>query len=229
MDKNEILDKVNNISGAFKVLENNINNISKKIDDVNKVYYKLDFNSSIDINDTKSYLKFQITVLQNERNYYENIKKYIFERFTKDIYFILESIIMVLSSIENLNIKSQEINNLLKGVSKIKNYKNISKKQPDITIINEMINSIIHNLSIINEFTNLFNTYIINTTKRNLLKNYHCNNLKTNLEVKKNHISLEYQKYVNKINELIEYFSKCTNELNEQMKHQNIQKFFNNI
>ena len=75
MDKNEILDKVSDISGAFKILENNINNISKKIDDVNKVYYKLDFNSSIDINDTKSYLKFQITVLQNERNYYENIKQ----------------------------------------------------------------------------------------------------------------------------------------------------------
>lgn len=229
MDKNGILSKVNDICSVFKILENNINNISKKIDDVNKVYYKLDFNSSIDINDTKSYLKFQITVLQNEKNYYVNIKKYIFERFTKDIYFILESIIMVLSSIENLNITTQEIKNLLKSVSKIKNYKNISKKNIDIATINDMINSIIHNLNIIDDFTKLFNTYIINTTKRNSLKNYHCNNLKTNLEVKKNHITLEYQKYVNKMNELIEYFTKCTNQLNEQMKHQNIQKFFNNI
>ena len=229
MDKNEILNKVNDISNVFKSLENNINNISRKIDDVNKIYYKLDFNSSIDINDTKSYLKFQIIILQNEKNYYENLKKYIFERFSKDIYFILESIIMVLSSIENLNIKSPEINNLLKNVSKIKNYKNISKKQIDIITINEMINSIINNLNIIEDFIKFFNNYIINTSKRNSLKNYHCNNLKTNLEAKKNHIKLEHQKYVNKINELIQYFSKCTNELNEQLKYQNIQKFFNNI
>ena len=59
-------------------------------------------------------------------------------------------------------------------------------------------------------------------------RNYHCNNLKTNLEVKRNHIIIEHKKYTNKLNELIEYFYKCCHELKEQLKHQNLQKFFNN-
>ena len=92
----------------------------------------------------------------------------------------------------------------------------------------ELINSTLHNLELINEFVKLFDVYIKDTITKHKRENFHLNNFKANLEHKKNHIVLEYEKFSNKIEELVEYFLAYATELSKQLEHQKILDFFVN-
>lgn len=223
--KNEIINNVSEICEIVDKLDVNINKIDRKISDITRLFYKLSYNSSLQSGDTNSYLKFQIDQLKNEKKYFSNIKKDIKEKFVSDIYIIAESILMLLSSIETIKIdQEEEKNNILKKINSLKNY----KSKMETSSILELINSTIHNLELIKEFVIIFEKYIKETTEKNMRENYHFNNFKTNLENKKDHIMLEYNKYYHKLNELIDYFVKYTCELDEQLKHQKILDFFVN-
>ena len=80
------------------------------------------------------------------------------------------------------------------------------------------------NLALIKEFVNVFEKFIADTTENNKKENIHCNNFKVNLESKM-HILLEYNKFYNKLEELISYFVKCTDELKNQLKNQKLLSF----
>ena len=220
--KNEFSNNVNQICTSIDILESNIDKIQKKIDDITKLFYKLSYNASIEMEDTNSYLKFQIELLNIENNYYSNIKKSIKSKFVSEMYNLSESILMLLSSIENINIdQNEEKTNILKKINPLKTLKN----ELETSSIIEIVNSTLSNLELIQEFVDVFENYITEVITRNKKENIHCNNFKVNLENKKELIKLEYRKFYSKLEELILYFLKCTNELREEMKHQQLLHF----
>ena len=224
MSKNETISNVSQICESFDQLDNNVDKIEKKIEDITKIYYKLS-NSSLEMGDTNSYLKFQIELLNVEKNYYSNIKKHIKSKFLKDLYTISESILMLLGSIDNIKIENvDEKNNILKKINNLKR----NKSKFETSEILELMNSTIHNLELVNEFSIIFDKYIKETIERNNKENFHCNNFKVNLENKKDHIVLEYKKFNHKIDELISYFLSLCDELSNQLKHQKILDFLVN-
>ena len=224
MSKNESISNVSQICDSIDQLDNNVDKIEKKIEDITKIYYKLS-NSSLEMGDTNSYLKFQIELLNVEKNYYSNIKKQIKTKFLKDLYTISESILMLLGSIDNIKIENiEEKNNILKKINNLKR----NKSKFETSEILELMNSTIHNLELVNEFASIFDKYIKETIEKNNKENYHCNNFKVNLENKKDHIILEYNKFNHKLDELISYFLSLCNELSSQLKHQKILDFLVN-
>lgn len=87
-------------------------------------FYQLSYNSSIPSSDTNSYLKFQIEQLENEKSYFTNIKRSLKEKLVTDIYTISESILMLLSSIENIKIDQEaEKKSILKKTFALKKFK----------------------------------------------------------------------------------------------------------
>ena len=67
--------------------------------------------------------------------------------------------------------------------------------------------------------------FIKDTIKQNIRENLHCNNFKVTLENKQQHIILEYQKFNNKLEELVEYFLNCTTQVSEQLENQKLLDF----
>lgn len=220
--KNEINSNINSICSCFDKLGDNIEKINRKIDEISTAFFKYSYNMSLQENQTNSYLKFQIELLKNERSYYKKVKNNLKEKLVKDIYTIAESIIMLLGSIENIHIdRVEEKTAILKRVNSLKNY----NSKIETSEILELVNSTLHNLELIDVFVKVFDTFIKETIKQNKRDNLHCNNFKVTLENKQQHIILEYQKFNNKLEELVEYFLNCTTQVSEQLEHQKLLDF----
>lgn len=220
--KNMISNNINIICSCFDNLDSNIEKINVKVNNISDVFFKLSYNMSDQATETNSYLKFQIELLNNEKKYYQTMKSSLKEKFIKDLYIIAESIIMLLGSIENIHVeKSQDKKNLLKKVNYLKKY----NSKLETSEVLELVNSTIYNLELIEKFIKIFDNYIQETITNNKRENLHCNNFRINLENKKQYINLEYNKYFTKLEELVEYFLECSQELNEQLNHQKLLDF----
>lgn len=221
-NKNKILTTVTQICHVLDLLKNNMDKVNQKISDISTVCYKMNFNTSLQMNETYDYLKFQINLLKNEKDYYYNINDKIKQKFITDIYKISESILMLLCSIENIKLENnKEKENIIKRISSLKKY----KKDMENSEILEIINSTLSNLDLTKEFIDVFEKYITETIAKNKRENLHFNTFKINLDKQKEHILLEYKQFNNKIDELLMYFLNLTEELEKQLKQQKLLEF----
>ena len=101
-------------------------------------------------------------------------------------------------------------------------------KQINYGKLTEIINSTITNLKLINDFNELFSSYIEKTQSKNKTLNLHCNTFEINIVNKKNTILLEYNKYMDKFNKLLEYFKECLTAVNDQIDTSKLLDFFLN-
>ena len=223
MDFNNILENTELIINNLNNLDGNINKIKKKIGLINKIYNKLEKNNVLSIN-KNTYLLFQTQFLKNEHMYYSNIYKMIVEKFAFELYDISEYICIILVSLNKL-----EINNLNSKQSILNRMIHINKvKQINYGKLTEIINSTISNLKLINEFNALFDSFVNKTKKENNTLNIHCDNYEINITNKKNLVLLEYNKYMEKFNKLIEYFKKCLIAIINQIDNSELLNFFLN-
>lgn len=221
INKDDIIIKFNKIVSSIENLSNSINNINIKIVEINKIYMRFEFNKTLELKKTNSYLKLQVDLLNNEKKYYSVIKEIILNKILNDIYDISQNTILILLSLNNINIeKKEDIKNILDKIEKIKKFKIV-----DCNNILELLNKTLKNLNLINDFLNLMSLYInevLNESKKN---NIHTNNFKISLINKKNHLQIEYIKYCDQLKELIDYFLKCSDSINIILKKQNLFNF----
>ena len=222
--QNNLSNNVTQICESFNMLKSNIDKIDRKIEDISALFYKLSYNATLESSDTNSFLKFQIQLLNIEKNYYSSLRKNIKSKFVSEIYEMSEQILMVLSSIDNIKMDlNREKEEIMRRVCHLKKTNDIETGS-----IIETVNGTINNLELIKEFVNIFEKFINDTIDKNKKDNIHCNNFKVNLENKKDHIILEYNKFNHKLDELISYFLSLCDELSNQLKHQKILDFLVN-
>ena len=183
-----------------------------------------EYNKNLNLNQTNTYLKFQVNLLNNEKMYYSNIKKFFIRKFTNDLYNILDHVIIILVSMNDLDIGfKDEKKKLFKQILRFSKIRDMNKAK-----VIELINVTINNVKIIKNFTNLFEKYIENNVKTNKANNIHSKLLKINLINKKKHYDLEYNTYLEQLIELINYFDDYSKSINKQQENQDILKFFIN-
>ena len=223
MDYNNMLSNTELIIDNLTNLDVSINKIKKKINMINKVYNKLEKNKILTI-DKNSYLIFQTQFLKNEYLYYSNIYNISIEKFAFELYDISEYITLILISLDKLEIEHiNEKSNILNKMIHVKKVKQINYGK-----LTEIINSTITNLKLINDFNELFNSYIEKTQSKNKTLNLHCNTFEINIVNKKNTILLEYNKYMDKFNKLLVYFKECLTAVNDQIDNSKLLDFFLN-
>ena len=218
MDEN-ISSKIGQIFSMIEKLRANIEKIQRKIIDINKVIHKFKQNKLL--NENNSYLTFQIKLLTNEKTYYENMKNIILEKLFGDMLHIYEKILMLLTSLENLDIEhEEEKNNIINRIQTFKREETI-----ECSGAMSLASATVCNLQLINRFVEIFTNYISRLEKESNIDNIHCNNLTTNLVNRKNHIHLEYSKFRDQLDELISYFLKCSNYVTSQLDKQELINF----
>jgi hypothetical protein len=224
LDSNDINTKVTSIFNIIELLDKNIEKIHQKISDIRKIYMRFEFNKNLPFKKTNSYLKFQIDLLINEKKYFKNIKNNILEKISKDIYDVAEYSLLVLLSIDDIDIgKNIEKIQIIKKIIKIRK-SNTHESDKIITLIHSTLN----NLNLINDFINLIDDYTNEIIINHKNNNIHSNNFKITLKYKQNSIISEYVKYTSQIKELIDYFYNLTNSINSQINNQDILKFIVN-
>lgn len=208
----DLEESIKTIFSTVNNLEGTVERINKKIINVKQVIQKFENNKNLSLDQTNSYLTFQINLLSNEKNYYSSLKNIILDKLYNEILEIYNYVTMILTSIENLEIEHQEDkHNIIKKII-------IYTKEDTIDCghMLMLINITINNIGLIKSFVDLFEDYIQKTFKQAEEDNIHCNNFSSILENKKNHIFLEYQKYNTQLEELIKYFVDCTNYIEKQ-------------
>lgn len=225
LDSNDITTKLDKIFNTIQSLDKKIELIQKKNIEINKVYMRFEFNKTLSLNKTNSFLKFQIDLLNTEKKYYKSIKSKILNKLTKEINEISEFSLLILMSLRDLNIEDKEATKEI-----IKKAEKITKlgTNTNVNKILALINSTVKNLKLINDFLILLQNYLNKITDETKTKNIHSNNLRISLQNKKNHILVEYNKYCEQLKELIEYFLVCSNTISKQLDNQELFKFFVN-
>ncbi len=220
----DIITKTNFIMNVVNKLELKIEEIEKKITEINHIYIQYEFNKNLKLSQPNSYLKLQVDFLFNEKKYFRNIKKYFVKKFVEELYGISDYIILILISLDDLDIGYvDQKNNIMNKIIKVINQTDMNSSK-----ISELVNSILNNLKLSYESIKLFKKFILVSCYKNKKKNIHSKNLKINLMNKKNHLDLETKKYTEQMTILIDYFYDFSKSIGNQLENQNLLHFFVN-
>ena len=219
-----ISNKTSYIMKVLNKIDLKIEEIEKKITEINHIYIQYEFNKNLKLEQPLSYLKFQVDFLYNEKKYFFNIKKYFTKKFVDELYGISDFIILILISLEDLDIGyTEEKKNIMNKIIKVVNQKVINSSK-----ITELVNSINYNLKLSYDSIKLFEKFILTSHNQNRKKNIHSKNLKINLMNRKNHIELETKKYSEQLEILINYFYEFSTSIEMQLDKQKLLHFFIN-
>lgn len=222
IDSEDINAKLTKIMKTIELLDNTTEKIQQKIAEINEIYMRFEFNKTLALKKTNSFLKFQVKLLQNEKNYYSNVRNIILNKLSSEIFDIAEFSLLILISLNDINIENEIAKkNIMDKIVKIKKYKNITTSK-----IIELINSALKNLNLISEFLELIQKFIVQIQKETEQKNIHSKNFRISIMNRKNHILLEYTKHCEQMKEVIEYFLGCSNSITSQLEKQELFKFF---
>ena len=222
MNYEEISNNNNIIIKNLSYLEQTINNINKKNLQLNSIYRKIENNKILICNPQQSYLNFQLKILKNEANYYRNIYNFIINKYYYELYELSENIIIILISLNKLEIDSKENKqNIFNKLITIKKEQIINYGK-----IIELVNITINNIKLVNEFLLIFSSYLESLIKSNTKDNIHNNSFELTIENKKCTITIQYNNICNKLNKIIKYFMDCSNSIYNQIKTSSYLLFF---
>ena len=148
MDYQNLLEKTAIIITNLNSLNKNISKIKKKIVYINNIYSKLQNNKLLkfdNLNNTN--LLFQCSILKNEQHYYQNMYSLILKHYSDEIYELSEYIVLILLSLNKLDIDNVEAKNFI--FSKIIQLKKINNI--NYGILTNIINTTINNLKLLDE------------------------------------------------------------------------------
>ena len=204
---------VENIFRVVEQLKSSAERVQNKIVEINKKIHKFNQNALLDADNL--YLSFQISLLVNEKTYYSEVGRLIEEKLYNDLVRIHEKILMLITSLETLDIDhDEEKNNIMQGVRKTQTAGAVTCAE----VIN-LVSCSLSNLELVKRFTELFNVYIERLETERRQENIHCANLTLTLNMKKKHIEIEHEKYQEQLNDLIAYFVACTDSIARQLEH----------
>ena len=217
-------EKTTKIIENIETLNSKVSMIKKKIFTISDVNHKLSKNKMLK-QDENNNLSFQSVMLKNELSYYSNIYNFTKSKYFKELSELSEYISIILVTLNKLEIGNVEKKKDI--FNKIIYTKISSKETPSVLI--DLNNKITNNLRLIDKFIKLFEHYIKELKAQNSNKNLHSNNFEININYKKEIVSIEYNKYCNKLIKTIDYFFECTNNTINQLDSSNLLNFFLNL
>lgn len=222
LDNDAIHSKMNEIDNNIQKLEAFHDSITKKESDIKRLSSKLKNKNFFDLKDSVANLGFQKSIIKNEKNYSKELKRIFIEKIYNELYLLAESILMFVSSIDSIEFDDSNKNTIQKKISKIKpvSYENLNIKN-----LFHLINCISNNMNLIKQVIVLFNKYITDTQKTIQENNFHCKTFSTNLLNQNNHITVEYNKYGNQLNKIVEYYHEFSKYIEHQVVNHKILEF----
>ena len=146
----------------------------------------------------------------------------ILKHYSDEIYELSEYIVLILLSLNKLDIDNVEAKNII--FSKIIQLKKINNI--NYGILTNIINTTINNLKLLDELLSLFGKYIDKVKKHYKKDNVHNTNFELNIQHKYDNILNEYNRYSNKLNNLIDYYNTSTNSIIQQIDNSQLLSFF---
>ena len=168
----------------------------------------------------KEQLKFQSSLLDNEKHYLSGLKKVFINKFSGDLYGLSAAISMLATSITMLEIAGDDKAEALKKVITVKRVQEVNFK----TML-PVVQAICQNLEFIKTYLTSFDTHISSIHQKLKTENYHCHNVESHITHKRQQISLEYDRYALTLNLHMDYYNRLSHNIATQMAHMNLLTF----
>jgi hypothetical protein len=191
--------------------------ISSKKNKIKTVIEEISKNKKLYFKEHVDNLNFQIELLNNETHYLKNIAYAFINKYLNDLIVNGQHIIFLLTSLLNYNINENK-NEILSKIKKIDITIDTTKSLADIlTQIEIVISNTNNNITLINEFNKEYDEFIFKLTNKFSNENLHCSNLSTSYTFKKKQFDLEYDKNIETLSNIHDYFKTLSNSLNDQI------------
>jgi len=225
LNKDEVMTTINKLNVNVKKVDEVMFRIIKKSREIYNLYVNFEQKKYLSLGDSIGNLKFQLQIIMNEKQYLHNMKKIFLEKVYQDIYGLAENIIMVVSSLDDINLEYQKnINkdNIMKQIIPIKK---IDIKTFDLKNMVQLVSSIVHNLDLIKIILDMFQNFISNTVKKMKTENFHCRNLGDSLQNQRNHLIIEYNNNCQSLQQLLNYYLDLSKYMSTQVQNHRLTDF----
>ena len=194
-----------------------IESISSKKNKIKTVIEEISKNKKLYFKEHVDNLNFQIELLNNESHYLKNVAYAFINKYLNDLIVNGQHIIFLLTSLLNYNINENK-NEIFSKIKKIDITIDNTKSLADIlTQIEIVIVNTNNNITLINEFNKEYDEFIFKLTTKFSNENLHCSNLATSYTFKKKQFDLEYDKNIETLSNIHDYFKTLSDCLNDQI------------
>ncbi len=108
LNKDEVMTAINKLNANVKKVDEIMERIVKKSRDIYNLYINFEQKKYLSLGDSINNLKFQLQIIMNEKQYLHKMKRIFLEKVYRDIYGLAENIIMVVSSLDDINLEYQK-------------------------------------------------------------------------------------------------------------------------
>jgi hypothetical protein len=164
------------------------------------------------------------------------MKRIFLEKVYRDIYGLAENIIMVVSSLDDINLEYQKNGNKDNIMKQIIPIKKSDVKTFDLKNMVQLVSSVVHNLDLIKTILDMFQKFIDITVKKMKTENFHCQNLGDSLQNQRNHLIIEYNNNCQSLHQLLGYYKDLSKYMLIQVENHRLTDFcvlnqeeFNNL
>jgi hypothetical protein len=168
----------------------------------------------------KEQLKFQSSLLENEKHYLAGLKRNFITKMSSDLHDLASDISMLATSIITLEVGSEDRNDTMKKVTNIKKTQETNFKSMAGTLT-----CVLQNLEFIKNYLASFDAHIssIHTKLKN--ENFHCHNIESHITHKRQQIGIEYDRYLKTLDLHLSYYLSLATHIAEQMPHMQLLSF----
>lgn len=168
----------------------------------------------------KEQLKFQSSLLENEKHYLVGLKKNFLTKFAGDLHDLASDVSMLATSIITLEVGNEDRNDTMKKVATIKKTQDTNFKSMANTLT-----CILQNLEFIKNYLLSFDTHISSIHMKLTTENFHCHNIESHIIHKRKQIGIEYERYLKTLDLHLTYYLNLSIHIAEQMPHMKLLLF----
>jgi hypothetical protein len=217
---NKPADILSEIEKNIHLLDESLSRIIVKQTDIERLNEGFSKKTMLYSEEHKDQLKFQSSLLENEKHYLAGLKRNFMGKLSGDIYDLASSVCMLATSITTLEISNDDKSDIMKKVIS-------TKRQQDTTFktMHTVLGAICQNLDFIKTYLMSFDTHITSIHQKLKTENFHCHNIESHITHKRQQIQLEFDRHTKTLDLHLEYYTKLSANIATQMAHMKLLAF----
>ena len=208
------------IEKNMSCLDDSLMRIVAKQGDIEKLTEGFSKKAMLYSEEYKEQLKFQSSLLENERHYLSGLKRNFITKMSGDLYDLASMVTMLATSIVTLEVNNEDRNDTIKKVANIKKVQEVN-----IKVMTSVLSCIIQNLDFIKNYLSSFDSHISTLQIKLKTENFHCHNIESHIKHKRQQIGIEYERYLKTLELHMSYYLKLSTHIAEQMSHMKLLSF----
>lgn len=213
-------DQLASIERNMSYLDESLSRIITKQVEIEKVNEGFSKKTMLYSEEHKEQLKFQSSLLENEKHYLAGLKRNFICKISSDLHDLASDISMLATSIITLEVGTEDRNDTMKKIATVKKTQDTNFKS-----MSSVLGCILQNLEFIKNYLLSFDAHISTIHMKLKNENFHCHNIESHITHKRQQIGIEYDRYLKTLNLHLTYYLNLATHIAEQMPHMKLLSF----